>query len=176
MSSISIELRGLTSLVAKLGRLPLASRDRLRVFMARFTLQLRDQVKANIADRFQSKGPLYQGVQSEIEESTDEVSGRVFINDVPYAAIQEYGGTTPPHVIVPKNAQALAFLTRGGGFSSGGGGSTLVFAKRVNHPGSRIPERSYARLALVQTRGAFETGIRAVTAEAVQEAFSLAAE
>jgi phage gpG-like protein len=176
--SVSVEVRGVTELAGRFEKLPEATRNNLRVFMARFTLQLRDQVKANIADRFKSTGPLYQGVQSQLEEDTAGISGRVLVEAVPYAAIQEYGGQTSPHEIAPVKAQALAFMASGKlGFSSGGGTNALVFAKHVNHPGSRIPERSYARLALTQMRGAFDDGIRAATADAVAQAgFAVAAE
>ncbi len=69
------------------------------------------------------------------------VLGRVGTN-VEYAAIHEFGGKTPPHVIEPKKAQALAFFM----------GGKQVFAKRVNHPGSVIPERSFMRTALEEMR------------------------
>ncbi len=164
---IGVQLLGLSNLSAKLDAISPSLQDKLRIFFAAFTLRLRDQVKANIVERFKSTGPLYQGVQSEIIETPGAVTGRVFIDDVPYAAIQEYGGRTPPHEIVPVNASVLAFMAPGAlGLSSGGGSNALVFAKKVNHPGSNIPERTYARLALVQMRGEFEGGIRAVVDEA----------
>jgi hypothetical protein len=50
-----------------------------------------------------------------------------------------------------------------------------VIVRKVNHPGSRIPSRSYARLALVQERAGFENGIRGVVASATAD-FSMAAE
>lgn len=46
-----------------------------------------------------------------------------------YAPIQHLGGKTSPHVIRPKNKQALAF-----------GGHVV---KKVNHPGSEIPARPF---------------------------------
>ena len=58
--------------------------------------------------------------------------------DVKYAAIQEYGGRTAAHEILPAKANALAFVA----------GGALHFAKRVEHPGSVIPERSYLRASL----------------------------
>ena len=48
---------------------------------------------------------------------------------VVYAAIQQLGGVTRPHVIEPRYKKALAF-----------GGHVLA---RVNHPGSDIPARPY---------------------------------
>lgn len=53
----------------------------------------------------------------------------IISNNMPYAAIHQFGGKTRPHVILPKYKKALAF----------GGG---VF-KKVNHPGSDIPARPY---------------------------------
>jgi phage gpG-like protein len=58
--------------------------------------------------------------------------------DVPYAAIQEYGGKTAAHEILPDKARVLAFALNG----------RQVFARRIQHPGSQIPERSYLRSAL----------------------------
>ena len=62
--------------------------------------------------------------------------------DVKYAAIQEYGGKTSAHEILPVKAQALAFLA----------GGAQRFARRVEHPGSLIPERSYLRSSLDDMR------------------------
>ncbi|MFM7011629.1 MAG: phage virion morphogenesis protein [Betaproteobacteria bacterium] len=53
--------------------------------------------------------------------------------NVGYGAIHQTGGTTPARVITPKNAKALAFKI----------GGVTVFAKKVNHPGSKIPRRAY---------------------------------
>lgn len=47
----------------------------------------------------------------------------------PYAAIQNNGGKTKPHKIVPRNKKALAF-----------GG---IVRRAVNHPGSVIPAREF---------------------------------
>lgn len=174
---LGIELVGLKQLQAKFDQITPVLQDHLRIFMARFGLQLRDQVKANILERFRSEGPLYQGVKVEQIEEPGSITDRVYIDDVPYAAIQEYGGQTPPHVIEAVNGRALAFMVGGPlGLSAGGGGNALVFAKRVNHPGSRIPERTYARLALVQMRQPFEDGIRETVQEALGESFAIAAE
>lgn len=65
---------------------------------------------------------------SSIVQSFDATSAQVGTNVV-YAAIQNFGGQTKAHTIVPKNKKALHF-----------GG---VFAKKVNHPGSKIPSRPY---------------------------------
>ena len=49
--------------------------------------------------------------------------------NVPYAAILHNGGKTRPHVIRPRNKQALSFNGK-------------VF-KQVNHPGSKSPARPF---------------------------------
>jgi phage gpG-like protein len=77
--------------------------------------------------------------------------------DVKYAAIQEYGGKTAAHEIVATKANALAFAI---------GGAT-IFAKRVMHPGSNIPERSYLRSSLAE----MADEIVAALAEAPNEAW-----
>lgn len=59
-------------------------------------------------------------------------AGRDYVRigtSAPYAAIHQFGGKTSPHIIRPKRKQALAW--------PGG------IAKRVNHPGSRIPARPF---------------------------------
>lgn len=83
-------------------------------------------------------GRLLASIHNEMVESSNYLYGRVYSSGVPYAAIHEYGGRTSPHVIVPVNAKALRFMV----------GGKVVFAKKVNHPGSVIPERSYLRSSL----------------------------
>ncbi len=93
-----------------------------------------------------------------IEESTAGVSVRIATSpDVKYAAIHEFGGTIPPHQIVPDKARALAFLV----------GGKQVFATRVQLPTVTMPERSYMRSALAemadQIRNEFGAAIIEVT-------------
>lgn len=71
------------------------------------------------------------GLVNSIHEAWDETTSAVGTNKV-YAAIQNNGGQTRPHVILPKNKQALAF------------GGRVV--KKVNHPGSKIPARPFMTL------------------------------
>lgn len=171
---VDVKLIGLTELNASLGAMPAAVQDRLRPFIAQETLNLRNMVKSNIAQRFRSTGPLYHSVQSQVTEEPGRIEGRVFIDgaDVPYAAIQEYGGTTSAHEIVPVRAKVLAFMGGGPMQFKGSSSSGMVFTRRVSHPGSRIPERSYAREALAYERVPFRDGIRAVVQSAIGETFA----
>jgi hypothetical protein len=57
---------------------------------------------------------------------------------VPYGAIQEFGGTTRAHLIAAKERFALRFNA----------GTGIVFARRVQHPGSVIPAHSFLGAAL----------------------------
>lgn len=54
-----------------------------------------------------------------------------------YAAFVELG--TKPHTIVPRNRKALRFAVGGGATLAGRprSGSSVVFAKKVNHPGTK---------------------------------------
>jgi phage gpG-like protein len=74
---------------------------------------------------------------------------------VPYGAVQEFGGTTRAHLIAAKSGRALAFNVRG----------QLVFARRVNHPGSRIPAHSFLGASL----GSLAPAATAETRAAVME-------
>jgi phage gpG-like protein len=78
--------------------------------------------------------------------------------DVKYAAIQEFGGRTSAHEILPDKAQALAFVV----------GGVLRFARRVEHPGSTLPARAYLSSSLEESRDE----IVAVLADAATEAWT----
>jgi phage gpG-like protein len=81
-------------------------------------------------------GTLRDSIATGISSDQDGVSVSVgSVGDVKYAAIQEYGGKTSAHEILPVKAQALAFIA----------GGAERFVRRVEHPGSLIPERSYLR-------------------------------
>ncbi len=84
-------------------------------------------------------GALKASIAAEVSANRDGARAAVGSNGaVPYAAIQEYGGKTAAHEILPVKAEALAFV----------GGGALRFARKVEHPGSVIPERSYLRSSL----------------------------
>jgi len=84
-------------------------------------------------------GALRASIGAEVSDIAGQIVARVFSSgDIKYAAIQEYGGRTAAHDIVPNKARALAFIVHG----------APVFAKIVHHPGSQIPARSYLRASL----------------------------
>jgi phage gpG-like protein len=69
---------------------------------------------------------------SSINEHSTNDTAAVGTN-VEYAAAHNFGVTTKAHTIAPRNKKALKF------------GDT--FAKKVNHPGSKIPKREFLKLA-----------------------------
>ena len=154
MSNVRVEVR-VARLNAALNLLAPTVQKKLATFMAAFGTRLLGQVRINIVELFRSIGPLYRSVRL----STTDKSATVYTQGIPYAKIQEEGGITRAHPIVPRTASILAFE----------GPAGLVFAKRVNHPGSNIPARPYASLALTQLRGEFDDGIRDVVAQAKGE-------
>ena len=161
MITIDVDSRNID---AKLGQLPAAERSALRRAISVLTGLLRERVKGKIVGgplHGHPGGPLQSSIQGEFRESPTSMEGRVFSRGVIYAAIHEYGGVTRPHVIRPRNARALAFI---------GGAGSLVFAAKVNHPGSRIPERSYARSSLADMRGQIIDALRSAVGEGLRAA------
>lgn len=72
-------------------------------------------------------GRLYNSLDSDCDNDEAVVG-----TNLVYAAIHNFGGTTRPHVIKPKYKKALYFNGR--------------FARQVNHPGSKIPQRQFLSL------------------------------
>lgn len=90
----------------------------------------------NITSRLQFvTGRLEGGLRMEVTGEGSTLSGRVYIEDVPYAGIQESGGHTPPHIILPRG-KVLAFMAATG---------DKVFATRVFHPGGTIEGKHFMR-------------------------------
>ena len=104
-------------------------------------------------------GDLRRSIKSKFEGSGDTIRGEVVSEDVKYAGIQEYGGITAPHEITPVKAKALAFMQEG----------KMAFYKRVHHPGSKIPERSYMRSALAELQASMTEELRVAVIEALRK-------
>jgi HK97 gp10 family phage protein len=89
---------------------------------------MRDQAKKNVKEQIYNRqvpwkrtGRLQQSIQTnKISDLSSEV-----VASAPYASFVEYG--TAPHLIMPKNGNFLVFQA---------GGQT-VFARSVNHPGTK---------------------------------------
>lgn len=101
-----------------------------------------------VATKLTSAGPRYLNVRTGLLRRSIRKSPARFGSggaiqsaigsNVIYAAIHEFGGKTKAHRIVPSKKKSLSFF-RGG---------KQIFAKVINHPGSRMPERAYIRTSI----------------------------
>jgi phage gpG-like protein len=142
MPVLTVQITGADQLSNRLAAAPAAIQSALAAKAADLAERLRRHVtddKLSGQVLRSRSGVLRASIAAEVDDQAGQVIARVFsAGDVKYAAIQEYGGRTAPHDIVPDKAKALAFLVHG----------APVFAHVVHHPGSQIPARSYLRSAL----------------------------
>jgi len=108
-------------------------------------------------------GALARSIVTTIDETSAGISVSISTNgDVKYAAIHEFGGSIPPHQIVPDKAKALAFAV----------GGKEVFAARVNLPTVTMPERSYLRASLAEMADAIRDGLSEAVVEGMERGWS----
>ena len=94
-----------------------------------------------------------------VADSGNAILGTVSADpSVPYARIQEYGGTVNIPEIVPRRARALRFVVNG----------RTVFAKRVRAHRVTIPARSYMRTSLEEKKADILGGLNTAIAAAVK--------
>jgi phage gpG-like protein len=106
-------------------------------------------------------GALRDSIAAEVAADGDTIVATVgSLGDLKYAAIQEYGGKTSAHEILPDKAKALAFAA----------GGAMRFATRVEHPGSTIPGRSYLRATLEEQSDAIVAALAATPQESWERA------
>lgn len=167
MTILNITITGDASLIQGLGRLPSAINQALYQKILTLALKMERNVKVGklngqVLNRI--SGALSRSIQHEVVRTENSVLGKVFSSgDVKYAAIHEYGGVTAPHIIVPKKASVLAFMGSNGG---------MVFAKKVNHPGSKMPERSFLRSTLTDMSTEISLGMKDAVIRAIQKEVS----
>jgi len=156
----AIGLDGLDETIARLDALPAALAAPLAAKSTELSAALADRVrndKLSGAVLNMRSGALRDSIAADVSSDGDGVVASVgSVSDVKYAAIQEYGGKTAAHQILPSKAQALAFIA----------GGAELFARRVEHPGSLIPERSYLRSSLEEMSGEIASAFAEAAAEA----------
>lgn len=163
MTILNITITGDAKLISSLGRLPSAINEALYRKILTLALKMERNVKVGklngqVLNRI--TGALSRSIQHEVIRSQSSVLGKVFSSgDVKYAAIHEYGGTTAPHIIVPKKASVLAFAGAGGG---------MVYTRKVNHPGSKMPERSFLRSTLTEMSTEISLGMKEAVVQTIQ--------
>jgi phage gpG-like protein len=160
---LTLKLTQSEALAARLAALP----DRLRAALAEKAEALAQGLFAQVVGVNLSggvlnarSGALRESIELRIAQQEDSVEAEVFsAGDVPYAAMQEFGGKTAAHEILPDKARVLVLP----------GAGKQAFARRVQHPGSSIPARSYLRSALEQQRetiaGALAQAVSGLAAE-----------
>lgn len=158
---IETQIVGDTAVLARLDSMPLRIHARVLQTVTRLGIDLHALVVAKLSGTVLHRrtGRLAQSQNRRVTDTPVEITTAVGFNrgTVPYGAIHEFGGTTRAHVIEAINAAALRFQV---------GGKT-VFAKKVNHPGSKIPERSFLRSSLKEMA---PEAIAEIKAAAVTEA------
>ncbi len=158
----AIQIEGLDETSARLDAYPAALAEALCAKASELSAALAEMARNDKLDRAvlsARTGALKASIMTDVSADGDGFLASVgSIGEAKYAAIQEYGGKTGAHEILPAKARALAFLA--------GGGSP--FARGVEHPGSLIAERSCLRPSLDETRG----DIVAALADAATEAWT----
>jgi phage gpG-like protein len=156
----ALELGGLEETSARLESYPAALQAALSAKTAELAAALADLVKNDKLSGgvLNSRtGALSNSIATSVTADADGVLASVGSEgDVKYAAIQEYGGKTSAHEILPVKADVLAFIA----------GDGQHFARRVEHPGSVIPERSYLRSSLEDMKDEILAALTDVAAEA----------
>jgi phage gpG-like protein len=138
---LKISITGDRELIARLESMPPAIQAALYAKVRQLSTRLEQKVVGKLQGPVlkHRSGALSRSIFSEVTQSRDLVQGRVASSgSVKYAAIHEFGGRTKAHVIEPKKAAVLAYMA----------GGKMRFAKRINHPGSVMPERSFLRSSL----------------------------
>ncbi|MGH6799042.1 MAG: hypothetical protein ACREDI_11755 [Roseiarcus sp.] len=160
----ALELDGLAETGARLDVYPAALQAALSAKAAELAAALADLVKNDKlsgAVLNTRSGALMDSIAASVTTDADGVLASVGSEgDVKYAAIQEYGGKTSAHEILPAKGDVLAFVA----------GDGQHFARRVEHPGSLIPERSYLRSALADMKDEILTALADAAAEAWERA------
>jgi len=160
---LTVTLTGADELGARLDRAPATVQAAVAAKSAALAAELLELVRAKLT------GGVLQSRSGALAASAgvdgpaidgDQIVTTLFAGaDLKYAEIQEYGGVTSPHDILPARAKALAFLM----------GGQQVFARIVHHPGSRVPERSYLRSSLAEMADRIETEMKAAALDALRQ-------
>ena len=137
----ALEVQGLDETSARFDAYPAALQAALGAKATELATALADLVKDKLSGAVLNagSGALRDSIAASVTADADGILALVASEgDVKYAAIQEYGGKTSAHEILPVKGDVLAFVA----------GNGQHFARRVEHPGSVIPERSYLRSSL----------------------------
>ncbi len=121
-TSFSMKINGLDSLMKSTNNVSGNMKSLFRQAMVKATTKVQNEAKAVKTGRFKNQtGNLRRSIQKQV---TSPYRGIVY-TDEKYGEYVEFG--TRPRTIYPKNGKFLAFKVNG----------KMVFARKVNHPGSK---------------------------------------
>jgi phage gpG-like protein len=156
---LTLVVDGVDALQARLDAYPAALASLLAAKAQELASALADKAKYQklAGEVLNSRsGALASSIAAEVSGDSEDITATVgSFGDVKYAAIQEYGGKTGAHEILPGKASVLAFIA----------GGAMHFARRVEHPGSSIPERSYLRSSLEEMSAEIVAALTATPSE-----------
>jgi phage gpG-like protein len=158
-----LDVRGLDETSARFDAYPAALQAALGAKATELATTLADLVKNKLSGAVlnTSSGALRDSIAANVTADSDSVLASVGSEgDVKYAAIQEYGGKTSAHEILPVKGDVLAFVA----------GDGQQFARRIEHPGSVIPERSYLRSSLEDMKDEILSALAGTAAETWESA------
>ena len=159
----ALEVRGLDEASARFDAYPAALQAALGAKATELATALADLVKNELSGAVlnTSSGALRDSIAASVTADSDGVLASVGSEGgVKYAAIQEYGGKTSAHEILPAKGDVLAFVA----------GDGQHFARRIEHPGSVIAERSYLRSSLEDMKDEILSALASTAAEAWESA------
>jgi len=157
---MDVSILGLNELEARFNAFPDVLNAALLSKSQDLVNALQQKVQDNLSGAVlaEKTGLLKSSIDTDVEDTGNGASASVFVGgDVPYAAIQEYGGQTKAHIIEATQGKALAFNWAG----------KQAFFTRINHPGSYIPERSYLRSAFGEMQGEIVDGFGNALADSI---------
>ena len=146
----------------RLEKMPEEVRDALIVAVTLAAGELQGAARSKASgDLLQIRtGKFVRSIKASVRAGKHSVTGRVYSNDR-RARLFEFGGTTPPHDIAPKNAKALLLQMRGG----------TVFATSVHHPGGKYEARNIIHSAFDEMKGEIVEDLESAAREAAGKPF-----
>jgi hypothetical protein len=163
MSDIAAVVVNSSKIDLKLKAMPQAAHDALVVTVTLDAGEVQGAAQSNASGGLlQSRsGKFVKSIKASVRQSKKRVFARVYSRD-PRAALFEWGGTTGPHDILPKDAHALLLRTQSGN----------VFAAAVRHPGGHYGPRHIIHSAFDELKSAIEANLEAAVGGAIESVAS----
>lgn len=148
--------------VSNFDRMPAIVQTILTEKIEAYTERMADIAGDLMAERLGTKtGRLNaSAIQTVVTKDGKTIRGSLRLANIPYARIQEEGGTTPPHMIYPRNAKVLAFI---------GATGDKVIARRVYHPGGMIEGKHFMRDARRQLGPEISRGLKKAIVDGIRQ-------